>query len=62
MTAMFVRDQISDKFLPANNMAVAQCAILSKMRLTSKDLLTVKAKGIRVIYPNGVDIETSELA
>ena len=54
--AFFIRDAESGLYLPANKVATTLAAQMSKMRLDEKDLLAVKAKGIRITKPNGEPI------
>ena len=54
--AFFIRDSETGHYIPANRVATTLAAQFSKMRLDEKDLLAVKAKGIRVTKPNGEPI------
>ena len=59
LIATFIPDE-QGKYIPANKVATAQGAILSKMRLDCHDLLTIKSKGVRTCQPNGEEIVVQE--
>ena len=52
--AMFTPD--GDDYRPINKTAVAACAVMSKMRLSKQDIVTIKSQGFWTVLPDGKPI------
>lgn len=52
--AMFTPD--GDDYRPINKAAVAACAVMSKMKLSKLDIVTIKSKGFWTVLPDGKPI------